>query len=383
MNPSRKSVLVVSMLDSIHTARWLSLFSDLEIDFHLFPSTPHRKIHPGLKQLIENNSDSVARYSLSRVISTGAIPIWLAGLITNLYMPAWLLTRVAKKHQVSFIHAIELNHAGYLVAAAHIQGLPDHTKIISTNWGSDIFWFQRFPKHRAKLKEIMEVSDAYSAECIRDLQLAVDLGFKGIFSEVLPNAGGFEVSEIHKSQVTTSTRKSIVIKGYESFVGRASIALAAIEQLSESVKEFDIHIYSANRKTIKLANKLKSEKGLKIHTYAKKSLKHFEVLEIFRKSRIYLGISLSDGISTSLLEAIVCGAYPIQTDTSCASEWIENNVSGSIISPNVDLVISALKRALDDDELVDKAAEINQTVAVNRLDNEQIKNKLANFYQLL
>jgi hypothetical protein len=45
--------------------------------------------------------------------------------------------------------------------------------------------------------------------------------------------------------------------------------------------------------------------------------------ENFANSRIYIGASRSDGISTSFLEALVLGAYPIQTNTSCGNEWVE------------------------------------------------------------
>jgi glycosyltransferase involved in cell wall biosynthesis len=52
------------------------------------------------------------------------------------------------------------------------------------------------------------------------------------------------------------------------------------------------------------------------------------MLDLFASSRIYVGISLSDGISTSLLEAMAMGAFPIQTSTACVDEWFADGVSG-------------------------------------------------------
>ena len=40
-----KKILIVAMADSVHTARWLRQFDSDEIEFVLFPSTPHRRIH--------------------------------------------------------------------------------------------------------------------------------------------------------------------------------------------------------------------------------------------------------------------------------------------------------------------------------------------------
>jgi hypothetical protein len=44
------------MADSVHSARWLSQFIDQSIDFSLFPSSLHRRIHPILRSLIASTS---------------------------------------------------------------------------------------------------------------------------------------------------------------------------------------------------------------------------------------------------------------------------------------------------------------------------------------
>lgn len=380
MNKFENKVLVVCMLDSVHTARWLRMFKDQPLEFILFPSTPNRKVHPEIRKLIGENSRNEATFSLDFYIDKFAIPIWLLGKISKLKYPAQILKKVAFKNAVSQIHAIELNHAGYLVSKAFELGLPKDIRIISTNWGSDIYWFRQFPKHKKQLQEILRISNLYTAECVRDLKLATDLGYSGEFGEVLPNAGGFDLEHFENPTVPPSHRKAIVIKGYESFVGRASMALAAVEKNAKLLSGFEILIYSANRKTIKIANKLENKTGLKISTFPKKSLSHKEVLELFKKSRIYIGISLSDAISTSLLEAMISGTYPIQTDTSCAEEWIESGISGSIVKPEVSDITTQLRKALTDDKLVNDAATINLETSKSRLNSRLIEEKLKNFY---
>lgn len=380
MTSQREKVLVVCMLDSIHTARWLDLFEHQAIDFLLFPSTPNRKIHEKLKQLINRGDQNGAHYKIANPLAHLSILIWLFGLISRFLVPGYLVKRIVIKNSISKIHAIELNHAGYIVTKASELGLPKSVKIIATNWGSDIYWFQQFPGHLSKIKKLLQITDFYSAECLRDVELAHKYGFKGRVNEVLPNTGGFPLSVIMEPSTSPENRKAIVIKGYESFVGRASVALNAVSAVSALLEDFKIYVYSANRKTKKLAKRISKETNLDIQVFGKKSLTHNQVLQIFRQSRVYIGISLSDAISTSLLEAMVTGAYPIQTNTSCACEWIENGVSGSVVDANVDAVIHEIEKAIRNDELVKTAAILNKKTAIERLDLNVIKNKLENFY---
>jgi glycosyltransferase involved in cell wall biosynthesis len=93
-------------------------------------------------------------------------------------------------------------------------------------------------------------------------------------------------------------------------------------------------------------------------------------------------LSISDAISTSLLESIVMGAFPIQSCTSCADEWISNGRSGLIVPPeDPDIIAQAILKALNDDVLVDEAAKINERVAFERLDQTKIKPQVIKMYQ--
>ncbi len=383
LNNSKTSINVVAvcMLDSIHTARWLKQFKNEGINFYLFPSTPSRSIHKDILNLSASNFEAKSSYRIYLGKNLVPIILWFLDLFLRNSLRGFLISRVCRKVNADFLHAIELNHAGYLVFASHKFSLPNGLKIISTNWGSDIFWFQKFEKHRKKIMELLSITDIYSAECKRDLELASDLGFKNTFRPVVPNAGGFELSLINNNRVPPSERNLIVVKGYESFAGKFSIALKAISDSSELIRNYKVIVYSANKKSIILAKKAAKQTGLDIVCYPKKSLSHHELMGIFAQARVYLGVSLSDGISTSMLEAMVTGVFPIQTSTSCANEWIKNGISGFLVAPNVSEVKNAVKEAVTNDYLVDSAAEINNKTANERLSKEIIFNKVKYFYQ--
>ena len=186
---SRKKVIVICMLDSSHSARWLSQFRNEHVDFTLIPSTPNRKVHPTIRELILNSSNS-ATYDLSQMLKLFTIPIWSLDVILGNRLRGFIVSHISKKNKSDYIHALELNHAGYIANKASRFGLATNTQIISTNWGSDIYWFQKYERHQKQITELMKASHFYSAECHRDLALATKYGFEGKFLEVSPNACG-------------------------------------------------------------------------------------------------------------------------------------------------------------------------------------------------
>jgi glycosyltransferase involved in cell wall biosynthesis len=378
---ARKKVIVICMLDSSHSARWLSQFRNQQVDFTLIPSTPNRKVHPRIHELISNSSNS-ATYSLSHVFRFLTIPIWALDLILGNRLRGFIVSHISKRHKSDYIHALELNHAGYIASKASRFGLATNTRIISTNWGSDIYWFQKYERHQKQITELMKASHFHSAECHRDLALATKYGFEGKFLEVSPNAGGIPTEFLSKHLVPPSGRSVILVKGYETFVGRASIALHAISEISKELMEYEIIVYSANQKTIRSVRSIRKETNLNIRAIPKKRLSHSEMLNLFGTARAYIGVSLSDGISTSLLEAMAMGSFPIQTNTSCAEEWIEDGVTGELIGPNQEEVKKSLQLALRNDSLVDQASVVNRKTIEAKCNEEQIKLKSLKFYGL-
>jgi hypothetical protein len=324
---SRKRVVLVCMVDSIHVARWIAQFEPNEVEFMLFPSTPNRRVHSMIKDMMAKNGNI-------NIVPFGgklSIPLWGMDLVFPDYVRGLLLRRVLRRDQPDFVHALELQHGGYITSRA-LEDVSLKTPFIATNYGSDIYWFQQFPMHLAKIKKLLARADRYSAECNRDVELAKKYGFTGEVMPVFPNAGGFTEEQLNRPLIPTADRRVIAIKGYEGWVGRASVAVQALYSLTKELADYKIIFYSCNAKTIRLVKKLKGKTGLNVEWHGKGELSHTQMLDLFASARIYIGISLSDGISTSLLEAMAMGAFPIQTSTACLEDWIDNRASGSNLS---------------------------------------------------
>ena len=76
------------------------------------------------------------------------------------------------------------------------------------------------------------------------------------------------------------------------------------------------------------------------------------------------------------------GALPIQSDTQSTAEWITDGRNGILArSNNPEEIAAALRRALQDDELVDRAAGANLELMKERLDIAAVRPKVIDMYR--
>ena len=356
---SQKVIVIVAMLDSSHTAGWLKQFIACDFQFILIPSTPHRKINKGIKLLLLNQEN--ATFSLSRFNRYFALPLGIIDLILKNQIRSYFLNRQLSRmnDKIEFIHVHEIQHAGYLVLKT-VKNWVVKPKLVVSVWGSDLNWFQQFEKHAKKITELMKVTDQLICECARDISIAESFGYVGNHVVVMPVSGGLKTGAIHDELRPPSLRNIILVKGYTGFVGRADLALESIERVASDLSNFEIVVYSSDHKSRRIARRVERNTGLTIQTHRRKAFTQIEMLNLFRSSRIYIGISESDGLSVSMLEAMASGCFPIQTSTSCADEILENGLSGFIVNLNdAQKLDSSILLATRDNLLVDNAAILN------------------------
>ena len=148
-----KKVLLVAMADSIHTARWLEQFRGADINFVLFPSSPHRRVHPRIERMLESNSG--VNLTLSWGLRMFSLPLWLIDRFVDNRLRGLLLRRMLRREQPEIVHAMETQNAGYVMRRA-LRKSVTRPRVILTIWGSDLFWFRQFPRHKRKLKETLK-----------------------------------------------------------------------------------------------------------------------------------------------------------------------------------------------------------------------------------
>lgn len=372
------SVIAVGMFDSVHFARWLKLFESQDIRFILFPSSPHRKLHPELESLLLNKAS--AEFSVAPGSKLLGLPMWVLDKVMRNWVRALYVRFLLRLHKPEFIHALEFQNAGYVVLKALGQRKPHGTIFIATNYGSDIFWFVRKPQHEKIIRLLLSRLDRYAAECERDVLLARELGFTGSVMEVIPNAGGFDESRLTGGVPNPLDRRLIMVKGYHGWVGRAHIAISALEKVAAKVRNYEIIFYSCNASTKRLVSRMARRTGLNVKAYPKSSLNHEEMLEMFSRSLVYVGLSLSDGISTSMLEAMAMGAIPVQTSTACCDEWF-GDTGVAVEEMSAENVAKAIEKAIQMALHSDSAAR-NLAVIKERASRAKIARKVRDFYRL-
>jgi hypothetical protein len=369
-------VLVTGMADSVHLARWLSQFRDQELEIRLVSSSPHRRVHPQILGMVADNAIPL-RLTIGHVSKRLSLPLWLADRFLGDWLRAILISLEIRRFAPDFVHVNELQNAGYATRRAYqLLKKSDRPPLLITNYGSELVWFQKYGSHQRRLRALLAISKGFSAECKRDYDLARQLGFKGINFPLMPVAGGMAPPEIF-----SESRTIIAIKGYQNKWGRALTVLSALEKNAALFGGFEFQIFSANQSVIRRVKLLSRSSGLRMTVHGKGKLSHGELMSTFSRSIAYVGFSMSDGISTSMLEAMANGAIPIQTCTSCADEWVEHTKTGYILEPTDSQgLIDALKDIISGTFDVKFAREANLEVIRLRYDQKLLQEIAIGYY---
>jgi len=384
-------ILLIAMSNSIHTARWVRQVSDQRWQFDLFPSIDCGITHPDLRNIKVHHTFSGDRGGIDSSVSVGGVPLgskfaaYGAAEVLKKLFPHYLARRLArfiKRISPDIIHSMEIQHAGYLTLEAMKLVKGKFPPWIVSNWGSDISLFGRLKEHEQKIREVLTSCDYYHCECERDVKLARSFGFQGAVLPVFPNAGGFDINAVSglMQPGPVSHRSLIMLKGYQHWAGRALVGLRALERCKDILGGYTVVIYSSTADVEIAAKLFQNSTGISVKIISAES-PHKEILYYHGHARVSIGLSIGDAASTSMLEAIAMGSFPIQSWTACADEWIEDGRTGILVHPeDPDMVEQAIRKALADDRLVDKAAEENGRTVIEKLEQSKVRRKAIELY---
>lgn len=392
-------ILFVAFPNSIHTARWISQLKDCGWSLHLYPGS-YAVLHPDIENVRYHSLGALTYKSISMFLRISRKVVEHVGghlfeklkefmnrrlvKIDSLDMKARRLVKTIKRVKPDLIHSMEFQTNSYLVLHARKLMKGRFPPWLVTNWGSDIYLYRRFPEHRERIRKLLSICDYYSCETNRDVTLAKELGFKGSVLPVIPNSGGFNLTDLvlWRGSEKTSQRNIIMLKGYQGWSGRALVGIRALQRCSDILGGYEVVVYLVSGEDVEIACRLLAvAAGIQV-TMLSAGQTHETIMRYHGQARISIGLSISDAASTSFLEAIAMGSFPIQSDTAAADEWIENGVTGIIVPPEDPEVIErAIRKALSDDEMVDRAAETNWRTIADRLDYDKVKEIAIGMYQ--
>ena len=205
------------------------------------------------------------------------------------------------------------------------------------------------------------------------------MGFLGTHVCVIPGGTGYKLEGLEKYKLPVAERKIILVKGYENEFGRGLNIIKALQQLK---LDYEIVVFGSHINVINyiIANKLEFK------VFDRHGLSHQELMELMGKSLLYIGNSISDGIPNTLLEALVMGAFPIQSNPGGATaEIVENGVNGFLIENPESImdIQNIILKFLSSPQLVKDAVKINCKLAQERLDYETNRVKVISIYNLI
>jgi glycosyltransferase involved in cell wall biosynthesis len=288
------------------------------------------------------------------------------------------LEKIILEIQPDIVHSFEMQSCSYPILKT-MQKNPS-VKWLYSCWGSDLFYYQQFPNHLNRIKKVLKRINYLHTDCTRDLVLARQSGFSGMHVGVIPGGAGYNLNFLDEFKQPIYQRKIILVKGYEHQFGRGLNIVKALHLLQHEIQDYEVVVFGAH---IKVIDYIESN-HLNFKFFDRQVLSHQELMALMGKSLLYIGNSISDGMPNTLLEAIVMGVFPIQSNPGGASaEVIKNGINGYLINDSED--IQAIKNTIAETifnvKLIENAAEINQKITVERLDYDNNRTKVIDLYK--
>ena len=251
-------------------------------------------------------------------------------------------------------------------------------KWIYSAWGNDLFYYRNIKNFKEDILRVLPRIDYMFADCQRDMILAKELGLKGRPLGVFPGGGGYKLNEYLKYDRPFDDRKIILVKGYEQRFGKAMNIVRALINIKSKLEEYKVVVFGADKE---FYSKYKADSNTDF-IEIRGHLKHEDVLKLMGESLVYIGNSESDGMPNTLLEAIIMGVFPIQSNPGGATaEIIKDGVNGKLINDceSISEIETKVLEALTNKQLLKEAMTYNQDLR-QTLDYNYIRDKVLEQY---
>jgi len=274
------------------------------------------------------------------------------------------------------VHAMRIPYEGMLAADSY-TGVP----LIVSIWGND---FTLHAPSTFLMKHYthwtMQVVDALHADVQRDIRLAREWGLDSSKPTlVAPGNGGIRTDIFYPNPKPVEEPIIINPRGFRSYVHNDSFFKAIPLVLAKhSNAKFIFALMAGESQAIQWIGELEIGHAVELLP----PVPHFEMADVFRRAQIVASPSIHDGTPNTLLEGIACGCFPVAGDLESIREWITPNENGLLFdSTNPQSIADAIVSAIENKNLRNKAAGLNQGIIAARAEYEQNMQKADRFYK--
>lgn len=283
--------------------------------------------------------------------------------------------------QPDIVHCFEMNLSGLKILKVMQE---NQLPFIYSSWGTDLYDLKVLGISKKQAKEFLSRVDYLITDCHRDAILAKNLGFQKVHLGVFPGNGGLDIADVNRLPV--DQRNYILIKGYESDIGKALPVIKAMELVPEDlISNFKILIYSADIAVINYVTQSVFLNQLDINIVPRtENVLNKKLLEYMGKAAIHIANSNSDGMPNALLEAMGMGAFPIQSNPGkVTEEVIKHGENGLLIQDPLDIkeIEKLILNALTNEAFRKKAQEFNTSFIYKNYNRSILQARIVSLYE--
>ncbi|WP_172805576.1 MULTISPECIES: methyltransferase domain-containing protein [Bradyrhizobium] len=294
--------------------------------------------------------------------------------------------------QPDVVHTLGLDSASYLMDMAR-AAQPDIVEIgrwvVQVRGGPDLALHQHDPDHRRRIESVFAHCDHLIADNSINYQDAIKLGLEPHKIDspglgIVSGPGGLDVAAMRATwSLLPSQRPRTILwpKTYETISSKALPVFEALRLAWDRIAPVKIEMLWLVQSDVKTWFDKSMPDHIKASCNIHGRLDREEVLSMLPNARVMLAPSLTDGIPNSMMEAMALGAFPIVSPLDTITPVVKNE-ENVLFARNLypEEITEAIVRAMQDDALVDAAAERNVTLVEKLADRTRIRSKVIAYY---
>lgn len=301
--------------------------------------------------------------------------------------PEEWLAQIIREWRPDIVHTLGLDFASYFYSNVRSWfGLSNAGKwIVQARGGPDLALHRLMPEHADRIRKVLCSCDVFIADNQANYSYAVDMGLaesKICPLGFLPGTGGIDL-ESTSDVPRPSQRPRLIVwpKAYECPQGKALPVFEGLRLAWDHIQPCRIALLAAYQDEVAMWWRILPE-AIQQASQLYSRIPRLEVLELLKSARVLLAPSLSDGIPNSLYEAMAFGVFPIVSPLETIGSIVEDE-KHVLFARNLypGEIAAALIRAMNDDALVDAAAERNLRLVGAIADRAKIRQRVVGYYE--
>lgn len=290
--------------------------------------------------------------------------------------PAQKLRAFIEEVKPDLVHAMRIPYEG-MVAADAYTGVP----LIVSIWGNDFTLHgPSTPLMRHYTRWTMQVAEGLHADCHRDVRLAREWGFGARRpSLVAPGNGGVRTDVFYPPEKLVEEAVILNPRGVRPYVRNDSFFKAIPLVLKKHPNARFICTGMAGEPQVL---RWIEELGIADSVELLGLIPPNQIADVYRRAQILVSPSIHDGTPNTLLEGMACGCLPAAGNLESIREWITPGENGLLFDSNdPQSIAETLVHAIQNKNLREKAAGLNQEIVAARAEYKSNMAKAEEFYE--